>query len=335
MVWQYDNIKQIYERFGSQTFSLSQCNLSDLLEIKEANFPMSLYKFYAPTIENISDVQNRLLWLADPTSFNDPNDCKIKISKKFEYYCLQKLLENYNELSYEDKKTLLRFPKEYSIYFRFLQVFEDNPAKAMEYAQEIDSHIYNLRNKAEGILNDIIRDKFRIACFSSSKWDENNYEQLMWAHYTQNHKGFCVEYDITPIRGNGYILSDAEVSQKLDREAYLDLKMIKNGLFPVHYTSRLCQIEPATAYKVALDKYCRSYANNNDVQALRTILTKDLPWQYEKEWRLIVDSSTSNYYNNKIYFPFAKRIYLGNGVSIELRRLLEKTSELLDIDQPL
>lgn len=335
MVWQYDNIKQIYERLGSQAFSLSQCCLSDLLEIKEANFPMSLYKFYAPTIENISDVQNRLLWLADPASFNDPNDCKINLSEDFNYYCLQKILDKSLEFSNADKKVLLGFSKDKSTYFRFLHLFKESKDIAYKHSSSIDSQIYDLKRNAEEELNSIIKEKFRIACFSSSKWDNKNFEQLMWAHYTQNHKGFCVEYDIRPLREEGYAINEDKLAKQLCQGKNLDIKMIKNGLFPVHYTSKLCQIKPATAYRVAVKKCCDSYTKNNEIQALRAILTKDLPWQYEKEWRLIVDSSSSKRYNNKIYFPFAKRIYLGNVASTELRRLLEKTSEILGIKQPI
>ena len=46
-------------------------------ELKRKKLPLNLYKFYSPTIENISDVQNRLLWLASPDTFNDPYDCKL------------------------------------------------------------------------------------------------------------------------------------------------------------------------------------------------------------------------------------------------------------------
>ena len=34
-------------------------------------------------------------------------------------------------------------------------------------------------------------------------------------------------------------------------------------------------------------------------------------WSYEKEWRIILDDKVCQYYDNKIPFPYTKKIYLG------------------------
>lgn len=61
------------------------------------------------------------------------------------------------------------------------------------------------------------------------------------------------------------------------------------------------------------------------------MITKTIPWKYEQEWRLIVDSDVSQTVNYKIPFPFARRIIVGVKASNELKRILYDTANLLDI----
>ena len=42
----------------------------------------------------MSDVSNRVLWLASPSSFNDLKDCKMDIDEKFDKYVLEKYVAN-------------------------------------------------------------------------------------------------------------------------------------------------------------------------------------------------------------------------------------------------
>lgn len=42
-------------------------------------------------------------------------------------------------------------------------------------------------------------EEFRVACFT-----ESPYAMLMWAHYANSHKGFCIEYEVPPY-GEPYI----------------------------------------------------------------------------------------------------------------------------------
>ena len=51
----------------------------------------------------------------------------------------------------------------------------------------------------------------------------------------------------------------------------------------------------------------------SDIDALlyKTYIVKSAKWNYEKEWRIIFDGDICDYFDNKIPFPYIKRIYLG------------------------
>jgi hypothetical protein len=57
-----------------------------------------------------------------------------------------------------------------------------------------------------------------------------------------------------------------------------------------------------------------------------------LPWKYEQEWRLIVNSELSEKVNHKIPFPFAKEIIIGKRASVELTRVLGDTAKVLGLE---
>ncbi|MFZ7119519.1 MAG: DUF2971 domain-containing protein [Eubacteriaceae bacterium] len=65
---------------------------------------------------------------------------------------------------------------------------------------EVESEInLELDNKIK-IINS---QNTRIACFSGFEGYKDIYDKLeMWAHYADNHRGICVEYDISKLKEN-------------------------------------------------------------------------------------------------------------------------------------
>ena len=133
-----------------------------------------------------------------------------------------------------------------------------------------------------------IKDETSIVCFS-----EYNNITPMWAHYSENHKGICVEYDFNKN------------------------KTLKNECFPVYYVDNgennvLCE-------EIFNEK------NSKNHMLSQMFLRKGKDWSYEKEWRLIIlnnfDSNGSNicYKNNKKYLQFMKptKVYLGYNIEKE------------------
>ena len=107
------------------------------------------------------------------------------------------------------------------------------------------------KNLMETSINTIqkVKELLRVACFS-----EINDSILMWSHYAQNHKGFCIEYD----------LSDWDCKDHLKPVQYVDER---------HYIrSNFADNLPPNAGREIMD----------------AALFKSAEWSYEKEWRLVM-----------------------------------------------
>lgn len=92
------------------------------------------------------------------------------------------------------------------------------------------------------------KKKARIACFT-----QNSNDLLMWSHYADCHKGYCIHYDTTKIfQGIG-----------------------ECKLLPIVYSRRMCN---ATENLLS---------GGNWNISLNPILIKGKQWEYENEWRLI------------------------------------------------
>ena len=95
--------------------------------------------------------------------------------------------------------------------------------------------------------------------------------------------------------------------------------LIKAGLFPVEYTSNRINIPVTKLNKMNIESTGKARFDR-DINELiyKAFIVKSTNWSYEKEWRLIIDGQISNYFENKIPFPYAKTIYLGCKAENEL-----------------
>ena len=130
---------------------------------------------------------------------------------------------------------------------------------------------------------DLIK-KFRISCFTTIP-----FSMLMWAHYADSHKGFCVEYDIpTPDEHN--------------------INLLQN-LFPVIYSDERVSV----LNECLADLTCPTVTEETMTAIYKYgLLTKSIDWYYQNEWRLIsLDDmlSKGNGYNCS-FFPISK-VFVG------------------------
>lgn len=101
---------------------------------------------------------------------------------------------------------------------------------------------------------------------------------LMWAHYADSHKGFCVEFDCS-----------TEIGQT-------------PPLFPVIYSKDIVKMPW---------KYCLTPEGTKDpefsARLIQAVLTKDDVWKYENEWRILLP----NTYEQNYKMPRISCVYLG------------------------
>lgn len=117
--------------------------------------------------------------------------------------------------------------------------------------------------------------------------------RLMWSHYADSHKGFCVEYDFS------------EPS----------MEVLNTMPLPVIYSKN----RPLIPWEAALEK-----TSENMLEAERRLaiglLTKDSEWSYENEWRVLINKTDSA----ELKMPRISCIYLGTSISEENRsKILE------------
>lgn len=110
--------------------------------------------------------------------------------------------------------------------------------------------------------------------------------KLMWSHYADSHKGFCIEYDYS--------------TMKIDSHSIFP--------FPVIYSDK----RPLIPWKAALDN---SPENREEafIQITKGLLTKDSIWSYENEWRILAKATEAP----DIPMPRISCVYLGASISNE------------------
>lgn len=110
-------------------------------------------------------------------------------------------------------------------------------------------------------LTSMLSDLFYIGCLCT---DYKN--RLMWSHYADSHRGFCIEYDYS-----SYGDKDSDILP-----------------FPVIYSKYRIK----APWKIAIEN-----TPKNEKEAYQKImlalLTKDSAWEYEKEWRVLISSDDS------------------------------------------
>lgn len=215
------------EEFHKLVFPLNREDL-DIeagFNLKSKNIPKRLYKYrsFDEGGRSLKNLEEDTVWIADPLTFNDPYDCH-------HYIDYESLLDVFEKDLPDDLKTLL------------------TPTMRDSLIKRSESVISEFQKAG-----DKIKDGIRLCSFS-----ERVDSTLMWAHYSYNHQGFCIEYDVTR----------PEVH-----------KLTSRFMFPVVYSD---DVFDATE----LIKLVKSGRFNNLYLNLAA-LYKAFDWSYEKEWRLV------------------------------------------------
>jgi len=128
--------------------------------------------------------------------------------------------------------------------------------------------------------------KTKLGIFSlEQKKEKENFptNELLWAHYANSHKGFCIEYDVNKLLSS--------------YKTFHELNTVK------------------VEYESSCPKLLIADVTQKDVMLQKMFGTKSIPWKYENEIRVIFDKA-----GVKNYHPSAlKSIYFGLNMD-ELRQ---------------
>ncbi len=150
-----------------------------------------LYKFFSgttaqETVDRLCQILDKnTLWTSDPTTFNDPFECKVV-------------------LDLNARKEVRRA--------RFLH---DNKEASEAEFERWDAGLNRSKWYVEQETRQKILRKCGLACFTR---DWNN--ELLWSHYARNHTGFCISYDEALIRGWSEVHGSLDVAYLEDAPVF-------------------------------------------------------------------------------------------------------------------
>lgn len=256
MSWQDEFINMLFP------ISKKDVSIEGAYLLKQKHIPNSVFKYRHIDKEgySIKNLQDDTIWLADPTTFNDPYDSAFSI----DYSNLTKrfFLEHFDSLLTQSKLQKKLSEEQIEVVKKsdnpmrevtdiLLKDEEEHKRKEMT---EVSIDISNkLHNEILEHFNNSIKNSFKICSFST-----NLNSILMWGHYAKNHRGFCIEYDLTDIPYEDY------------RARFL---------YPVVYSENIFDI---TDY---MEK--ASGGDYNNLHLTLSALYKSKEWSYENEWRLV------------------------------------------------
>lgn len=155
----------------------------------------------------------------------------------------------------KDKEERIQQIKDNIFYFSKVNSFNDPfEWKYTMSAEKInlfdnDKHIWEFTKEGFKEYSNKIFDKWWVCVFS-----ENSDEPLMWSHYANSHKWFCLEVEI----------NTDDVLQKIGKVNYLE-----------EY----------------IDLSDESLSHKWDDFLTQILYSKDSRWDYENEWRIVLDDS--------------------------------------------
>ena len=300
--------------------------INDVMNKQPYSGPKYLYK-YRPFDDYAFDMlENEYVWLSKASSLDDPTECKVTINEE-NYFDLvndtirrevvDQLLEFLYPYSSKETNEICKqliyqcMTPDFRIRNNFLL---DSSFELKELAPGVpDEIIFNLVNWMASILRMIdepgIKAQFKTLLLAGlearekmgicSLADSPSNEEL-WKNYAKDNTGYCVEYEMEDYEYNNFLFP---VDYVEERQTNLVVQLVK---------SFIGQMITALS--------------NNQLQAdkssyLRLFTTKNIIWDYQKEWRLLGDANT------KLKAPKIKTIYLGKNVSKENEEKINKLSQ--------
>ena len=228
----------------------------DILNNRENYFPPELYKYREinnkEALEeniHIDALKNEKVYLSNPYFFNDPYDSLFSIDmQKIKEQIIQTLKEQIVQKEIDKNNIVSAKIENIDLIYKDINIQNQN----------IISNL--IENNSEVLYDTYLKKqiRFKICCFS-----EIPDSILMWSHYSNYHKGFCIGYDTSKIE-----------------------ERIKKEFYPVFYHEILFPL-------VKIEDKINTGKFNS--------LIKYKDWEYEKEWRLILNEEFVPLKPSKIY----------------------------------
>ena len=230
------------------------------LDLKNLHIPKKLYRYRPLNEDNLKfrfgEIIRGELFLEHPQNLNDPFElCSMINGHTPKEYLFpnakEKFMESFaNNMDAKDYARIFANSDWYDELSLYVAQKTVSPDRVQE-VKDAFSKVYMLGVEiVTSKVNEVQRNTVRLACFS-----ETSCNLPMWHHYTNGHRGICLEYD----------------TQSITNALHF------NSIFPVKYVERL----PDAASMLTNGSYSPFTMEYMAMHKLKD-------WAYEHEWRLIL-----------------------------------------------
>lgn len=249
-----------------------------------------LYKYCSINENSLTNLANSTLWFSKIADFNDSFEGRFKIKKKY-----PNLFQTYEQANY--------------FYSEILEYMVNN-GLSKENIEELERHD-DLQERIEIIFNfftDPIKQSVEKMFFSEgyccfSKGDEKILRNsLMWSHYANGLRGYCLGFDEKKLQ-----VSLSSLNQ-LDTDLHF---------CPVEYSKKIPILDLYSQINAFLLEKSADYEIEDFHLKVRA--TKASAWKYEREWRAIsVKHGTHKYAPDSLV-----EVFFGEKMPTDKRKLIE------------
>lgn len=268
----------------------------EAIEIKYQHRPKSIFKYRCNDQRSRGNLERDLVWICSPTSYNDPFDSSLSVTAQLLTRTV--ILEGVKEfidrelaskVAPEKMDTILHAPHPaLALQELIMTEMDEVPFESRaQFQSDLAAQLHTWEEVFAKTLPGSHKNSLKVCSFSATQ-----FSIIMWSHYSNHHRGFCIEYDTAALAPEN-----------------LFVRM----LYPVIYSEQLFD---ATTY------YLAAIRNQNKFNILFPALAalyKSPEWSYEKEWRLVIPANLVRE-ASPWRVPAPKRVYLGSRMPEEEKK---------------
>lgn len=133
-------------------------------------------------------------------------------------------------------------------------------------------------------------------------FSSNPYSSVMWAHYSENHKGVCLEFTFKLEKSESSL--DGKTKIYFIESLINDFLKFLSAIYDIYYSDK----RPESGYKGIADQQSRYKRNSNTDtssllsehnRAMTYFATKGTEWEYENEKRIIISLDPNSFKEHK------------------------------------
>jgi hypothetical protein len=265
--------------------------VDEAFAIKYQNRPKSVFKYRCNDERSFDNLENDLVWICSPTSYNDPYDSSISITPEtLTKTVIQDVVKEFiakklgPRVEAHKVEQILNAPSPALALQNLIMIEMDEvpPEQRAMFSEPLESQMQDWEDTFGAMLPASHKGSLKICSFSGTQ-----HSIIMWSHYADKHQGFCIEYDTESLP-----------------EGHPFMRM----LYPVIYSEKLFD---GTNY------YLAAIGNQSSFNVLFPTLAalyKSPEWSYEKEWRLVIPANLVKK-ASPWRVPTPTRVYLGSLIS--------------------